>query len=62
MKVEIRTPDEKPGTPIEVMYMIITTRLGNRYIIRRECALDIIKDDGRRMEVFPESSNHILIK
>ena len=61
MKVDIRTPEGKLDQQIEVMYMVVTTDSG-RYIIRGGSALDIIKDTRERMTLYPESTNHILIK
>lgn len=61
MKVSLRTPTEDLSKPEEVIYMVVSTDTG-KYIIRGGKTLDIIKDTGERMQVFPESNNHIQIK
>ena len=60
MRVELRLPEGI--TSIEVMYMQVVTDSGN-FIISGGSGLDIKKDDhSGKMVVFPESSNHIIVK
>ena len=60
MRVELRLPEGI--TSVEVMYMMVVTDSGN-FIISGASDLDIKKDNhSGKMVVFPESSNHIIVK